>query len=81
VHRREDRRLRSRNLNSGPDPALAIITVTDVPLVDAAGAPIATRPLPIVATLAACDKPDGQLPETCKELFINVEPPASAHPR
>jgi tripartite ATP-independent transporter DctM subunit len=61
------------NLNSGLDPALAIITVSEVPLVDTAGEPIKDKAgQPIVKTLAACDKLDGSYQETCKELFINV---------
>jgi len=62
------------NLNGGIDPSLAVITLTEVPLVDAAGQPIKDKQTgqPIVKTLAECDKLEGSYQETCKELFINV---------
>jgi tripartite ATP-independent transporter DctM subunit len=62
------------NLNSGLDPSLAIITVTEVPLVDSTGQPIKdkTTGQPVVKTLAECDKLEGSYQEACKELLINV---------
>jgi C4-dicarboxylate transporter DctM subunit len=61
------------NLNSGLDPAVAIITVSEVPFFDATGEPSKDKAgQPIVKTLAACDKETGSYQETCKELFINV---------
>jgi tripartite ATP-independent transporter DctM subunit len=61
------------NLNGGIDPALAIITVTEVPLVDATGQPVKDQAgQPIVKSLAECNKLEGSYQETCKELFINV---------
>ncbi len=62
------------NLNGGIDPSLAVITLSEVALVDAAGQPIKDKQTgqPIVKTLAGCDKLDGSYQETCRELFINV---------
>jgi len=62
------------NLNGGLDPALAVITVSEVPLVDAAGQPVKDKKTgqPIVKHLADCEKLEGSYQETCKELFINV---------
>jgi C4-dicarboxylate transporter, DctM subunit len=61
------------NLNGGLEPSLAIIVVSEVPLVDGAGEPIKDKAgQPIVKHLAECDKVDGSYQETCKELFINV---------
>jgi len=62
------------NLNGGIDPSLAVITLSEVSLVDAAGQPIKDKKTgqPIVKTLTECDKLEGSYQETCKELFINV---------
>jgi hypothetical protein len=61
------------NLNGGLEPALAIIVVSEIALVDGAGEPVKDKAgQPIVKHLAECDKVDGSYQETCKELFINV---------
>jgi tripartite ATP-independent transporter DctM subunit len=62
------------NLNGGIEQSLAIISVQEIPLVDATGQPILdkTTGQPIVKTLAECDKLDGSYQETCRELFVNV---------
>jgi C4-dicarboxylate transporter DctM subunit len=62
------------NLNGGIEQSTAVITVAEIPLVNAAGEPIKDKKSgqPIVKTLAQCDKLGGSYQETCKELFINV---------
>ena len=62
------------NLNGGIEQSTAVITVAEIPLVNAAGEPIKDKKTgqPIVKTLAQCDKLGGSYQETCKELFINV---------
>jgi len=62
------------NLNGGLDPSLAVITVSEVPLVDASGQPVKDKKTgqPIVKHLSDCEKLEGSYQETCKELFINV---------
>jgi hypothetical protein len=62
------------NLNGGIEQSTAIITVQEIPLVNAAGEPIKDKKTgqPIVKTMAQCDKLGGSYQETCKELFINV---------
>jgi tripartite ATP-independent transporter DctM subunit len=62
------------NLNGGLEQSLALITVTEVALVDSAGQPIKDKKTgqPIVKTLAECNKLEGSYQETCKELLINV---------
>ena len=61
------------NLNGGIEQETAVITVTEIPLVNGAGEPVKDKTgKPIVKTMADCDKLDGSYRETCKELFINV---------
>jgi C4-dicarboxylate transporter DctM subunit len=62
------------NLNGGIEQSTAVITVQEIPLVNAAGEPIKDKKTgqPIVKTMAQCDKLGGSYQETCKELFINV---------
>lgn len=62
------------NLNGGIEQSTAVITVAEIPLINAAGEPIKDKKTgqPIVKTLAQCDKLGGSYQETCKELFINV---------
>jgi C4-dicarboxylate transporter DctM subunit len=62
------------NLNGGIEQSIAVITVQEIPLVNAAGEPIKDKKTgqPIVKTMAQCDKLGGSYQETCKELFINV---------
>ncbi len=62
------------NLNGDiMDQSKAIILVTEVPLVDAEGAPKKDKKgQQIVKKLADCDKLEGTYQETCRELFIST---------
>ncbi|HEY0991284.1 MAG TPA: TRAP transporter large permease [Kofleriaceae bacterium] len=62
------------NLNGGIEQDTAVITVTEIPLVNGAGEPVKDKKTgqPIVKTMADCNKLEGSYRETCKELFINV---------
>ena len=63
-----------KNLNEDAlDPERAVVTLTEVAIVDAEGAPIkGASGQPIVRQLAACDKLTGTQRENCRALFIQV---------
>lgn len=62
-----------KNMNSDAlDYEKAILVVSEVPLVDAAGKPVQAGGKPVVKQLAACDKLKDTDRETCLELFIKV---------
>jgi hypothetical protein len=62
------------NLNGGIEQSTAVITVSEIALVNGAGEPVKDKKTgqPIVRTMAQCEQLAGSYRETCKELFINV---------